>query len=62
MSAGIYLFNLKTVSDILDHPVRSDIFQFLSACAHLRYRCLNDPKVGAVLTDSGRLFHILGPE
>ena len=42
--------------------VRSDIFQFLSICADLRYRCLNDPKVGADLTDSGRLFHILGPK
>ena len=29
---------------------------------HQIYLCLNESRLGALLTDSGRLFHILGPE
>lgn len=47
------------------HPLASDALNKVYTTflfVHVKYRCLNDPKFGAFLTGSGRVFHILGPE
>ena len=51
--------NLCTLINII---ILSKTVQFAFPLLHLKYRCLNDPKLGAFLTSSGREFHILGPE
>ena len=51
--------NLCTTINII---ILSKTVQFEFPLLHLKYRCLNDPKPGAFLTSSGRVFHILCPE